>query len=340
MSKSSSVNSGKRFSYTDVLKNLLPWKGDPFREILRKIVFLIAVIVFGVCAYLIFDYFYENYKNNKLYAEIQKDIPILSDMIENNGQDTHSSDEMLSYMEGLVEKNPDIVGYIQIPDKNGDCRDTGVDYPIVQKKNADEKDFYLDHNLYGEEARAGAIYLDWRNTLEARERSGNLIIYGHQMKDGSMFGKLSNYYENSYFYEEHPCIELSSRYEVSTYKIFAFYYADGGEYDYDFMFNSAIDFGSEQDFYDYINQIKRRSLILNEVDMQYGDELLTLSTCVTGYYRDARFVVAARKLRPGEDKYSGTENNATNPNPYMPLEWYRANGGGIDYEDTNFVPYG
>ena len=58
---------GKPFSYIDVLKNLFPWKGDPIREILRKTVFLIAVTVFGVCAFLIFDYFYEYYENNHMY---------------------------------------------------------------------------------------------------------------------------------------------------------------------------------------------------------------------------------------------------------------------------------
>ena len=66
MGKSAAGKARKKFSYFDVLKNLFPWKGDPVREVIRKIIFLIAVIVFGVCAFLVFDYFYENYKNNQM----------------------------------------------------------------------------------------------------------------------------------------------------------------------------------------------------------------------------------------------------------------------------------
>ena len=329
-----------KFSYTDVLKNLFPWKGDSVKEIIRKTVFLIAVTVFGVCAFLIFEYFYENFKNNSMYHDIQKDIPQLSELVQNDAENSYEDEEMLSYMKTLVDMNPDVVGYIQIPDKNGSCKDSGVDYPVVQKREESERDFYLDHNFRGEEARAGSIYLDYRNVLSSRERSGNLIIYGHEMSDGSMFGKLKNYYTDSYFYEEHPLILLSSRYEVSTYKIFGYYYADGGDGDCEFFYTDKTDFGSEDEFYDYVNQIKRRALAENNVDVKYGDELLTLSTCITGAYTDASFVVTARKLRPGEDEYAGTEESRTRENPLMPLEWYKARGEEKDYDDTDFVPYG
>ncbi len=331
---------GKPFSYIDVLKNLFPWKGDPIREILRKTVFLIAVTVFGVCAFLIFDYFYEYYENNHMYREIQKEIPKLSELIQTENDNSYGSDEMLAYMQTLVDMNEDVVGYIQIPDKNGDCKDSGVDYPVVQKRDEAERDYYLNHNLRGEEARAGTLYLDYRNVLDSRERSGNLIIYGHEMRDGSMFGNLKKYVEDEFFYDSHPVIELSSRYEVSTYKIFGYYYADGGEGECEFYYTSDINFGSEQEFYDYVNQIKRRALFENDVDVKYGDELLTLSTCATDYYKDARFVVAARKLRPGEDKYAGTISRRKSTDVLMPLEWYKARGEEKDYDDTGFVPYG
>ncbi len=332
----------KKFSYFDVLKNLFPWKGDPIREIIRKIVFLIAVIVFGVCAFLVFDYYYENYKNNKMYEALQEDIPNLSDILHTNIQNTVDSTEMLSYMKQVIDQtgNTDIVGHIQIPDKNGDCSDTKVNYPVVKSHDESDRDYYLERNIYKQEARAGSIYMDYSCKFDANERSDNLIIYGHEMKDGSMFGSLSEYDHNYSFYGEHPCIELSSRYDVSTYKIFGFFYADGGRGECDFYYTHSIDFEDEKGFYDYVNQIKRRSLVINEVDVKYGDELLILSTCSTDSYTDARFVVAARKLREGEDRYSGTENNYRNPNPLMPLEWYKARGQENTYVDDGFVPYG
>lgn len=345
MGKSAAGKARKKFSYFDVLKNLFPWKGDPVREVIRKIIFLIAVIVFGVCAFLVFDYFYENYKNNQMNKEIQKNVPNLSelaDLIDNDVTNKVSSTEMLSYMKEIIAQtgNNDIVGHIQIPDKNGDCSDTKVNYPIVQSSNEADRDYYLERNIYKQEARAGSIYLDYNCKLGALERSDNLIIYGHEMQDGSMFGNLSEYDHNYSFYGNHPCIELSSRYDVSTYKIFGFFYADGGRGECDFYYTQTTEFEDEKTFYDYVNQIKRRSLVLNEVDVKYGDELLILSTCSTDYFNDARFVVAARKLRDGEDKYSGTENNSRNPNPLMPLEWYKARGEKNTYVDDGFVPYG
>ncbi len=340
--KMSRSSAGKRnsFTFSEVLRNIFPWKGDPVREIIRKIVFLIAIIVFGVCAFLIFNWFYENYKNNSMYHEIQKDVPQLIELTEEEPATEETEEEMLSYMKTLVDMNPDVVGYIQIPDKEGSCRDSGIDYPIVQRRDEWEKDYYLEHNFRGEPARAGTLYLDYRNELSSKHRSGNLIIYGHEMSDGSMFGKLKNYVVNSYFYEEHPLVILSSRYEVSTYKIFGYYYADGGAGECDFYYAEKTDFGSEGEFYDYVNQIKRRAWATNNVDVKYGDELLTLSTCATDAYEDARFVVAARKLRPGEDKYAGTEDSRTRTNKLMPLEWYKAAGRAVDYDDTDFVPYG
>ena len=237
------TNQQKKFSYGDVLRNIFPWKGDPVREVIRKIVFLIAIIVFGICAFLIFNYYYENYKSRHLYNEIAKEVPKLEELAEEKEEPTLVDEQMLPYMETLVAMNPDIVGYIQIPDKNGNCEDSGVDYPIVQKRDEWEKDFYLDHNFRGEYAKAGTFYLDYRNILTSRERSGNLIVYGHEMMDGSMFGKLKNYVVDSYFYEEHPLVLLSSRYEVSTYKIFGYYYADGGDGECDFYYTDKIDFG-------------------------------------------------------------------------------------------------
>ena len=334
-----------RFSYVDVLKNLFPWKGDPRSEKIRKTVFMIAVIIFGVCAYLIFNYFYGNYKNNKMYEGLQEDMPSLAEMITPEVTNVVGSSEMLPYMQKMIEKigNDDIVGWIQIPDKNGKCDDTKVDYPIVQKTTEDEREFYLRHNIYKEYTGdvPGSIFLDWRNKLGTPDQSDNLVIYGHEMKDGSMFGNLSKYDDYYSFYGEHPCIELSSRYEVSTYKIFGFFYGDSGETESEFHYFNTINFNSEQEFYDYVNEIKRRSLIINGVDVKYGDDLLVLSTCATGYYDKARFAVAARKVRPGEDKYAGTQDSSRNENALMPIEWYKAKGDGITYDsNAEFIPYG
>lgn len=330
----------KHFSYFDVLQNLFPWKGDPVKEKIRKIVFLISVIVFSVCAYYVFDYYYENYKNNKLYDDLRKQIPELSEMISPEISNSVASDEIRSEIQKLMEINGDIVGYIRIRDKNGSCADTQVDYPILQKTNEEESEFYLNHNLRNEWTDAGSIFLDWRNVIGTADQSDNLIVYGHQRLDGSMFGSLSKYKEYNYFYGEHPCIELTTRYDQSIYKIFGFFYAYGGEGENDFDYFNHLDFYSEEDFYWYVNQVKRRTFRVNDVDVKYGDDLLTLSTCSTDTFEEARFVVVARKLRPGEDLYSGTENSSTNTNVLYPDQYYKESSEEKKYDESLFVPYG
>ncbi|MDO5560961.1 MAG: class B sortase [Oscillospiraceae bacterium] len=337
---SKALHAGKRkFSYKDVLRDLFPCKGDSAAEAIRKIIFMISVITFSVCAYFVFDYFYENYTNNKLYEPIQAKIPSFAEMLDDSPSNTIKSEEVLDCLKQIISINDDVVGYIQIADKESSQNSPKlISYPIVQKKNEAEREFYLDHNIEKAENRAGSIFLDWRVNFGTQDQSDNVIIYGHEMKDGSMFGSLKKYYENYDFYGQHPCIELATRYQISTYKIFGVFYADGGTDDSQFHYYNNIDFSDEENFFWYINEIKRRSFILNDVDMQYGDELLTLSTCATGSYDDARFVVAARKVRNGEDKYAGTENNSRNPNPLMPDGWYQNHGGSYD-RDAEFVPY-
>lgn len=329
----------KKFSYFDVLENLLPWKGDAPAEVIRKIIFLVSVIVFSVCSYYVFSYFYENYQNDQLYKEIREEIPELSGTIPNDVQNSYETGEMRGDIRRLMDINSDIVGYIRIPDMNGNCDDTQVSYPIVQKTDEDEREYYLDRNIRKEKTIAGSIFLDWRNIMGGPDQSDNLIIYGHQMYNGSMFGSLSQYNENHFFYGTHPCIELTTRYDQSVYKIFAFFFGYGGEDNDDFAYYNTIDFYSEDNFYWYVNEIKKRSLVNNEVDIKYGDDLLILSTCSTGSFTEARFVVAARKVRPGEDRYSGTDVNSRNDNVLMPAVWYKESGRTNTFDESKFVPY-
>ncbi len=325
----------KKFSYFDVLKRIFPWKGDSVGEVIRKVLFLTAVVVLAVSSGLIFDYFYQNYKNKKLYDEMNDFVPKMAELINPEIDNSSEDGELNKYVEDLRRFfcNTDIIGYISIDN-------TEISYPVLQTPNEGLKDYYLDHNPKKEEAKAGSIYMDWRNYIEPQDRSDNLIIYGHEMHDGSMFGKLDKYKKCDYFME-HPVVTLMSRYDVVKYKIFGAFYADSGEkgYECDFYYTSPIDFESEEDFFNYINQIKKRTLVNNNVDMKYGDELLILSTCATNYYNEARFVVAARRIRKGEDAFAGTQSCTENTNAYMPLEWYKKYGGQGSFDESLFVPY-
>lgn len=330
--------SKEKKNYKDVIAGLIPWKGDSIAEIIRKIVFIAAVVVFSVCLFLIVDYYWENYKNRQLGNEIERiydgaNANTSLSTSDSGGQSVYKKWELKEGAKMLLERNKDVVGYIRIPE-------TELRYPVVQRRREDGNDYYLDKNIDGEKAKAGTIFLDWRNYFDYVEdgvkvldNSQNLIIYGHDMKDESMFGSLQRYEDIDGYYSEHPIIELSSNYETYQYKIFAYFIIDA-EDDTDTKFDcwNNLNFAGEEDFYEYVNNAKKRALTHNDVDVVYGDQLLTLSTC-NNIFDTGRLIVMARLLRDGEDPKEGTDNVRKNTNILWPSIYYEWNDRTYDPEE-------
>lgn len=329
-------------NYMDVVKELLPWKGDQVSQIIRKIVFMGSVIVFTVCLFMVVDYYWENYKNQqlgddlqKIYSEAEVSVPAAE------SQAATEAAEVWTLKEGaksLLEINSDVVGYINIPD-------TVVSYPVVQRRSEDGNEYYMDKDINKQSAKAGTIFLDWRNNFDyvvngvkVQENSQNLVIYGHDMKDDSMFGSLGYYVDNYDYYSEHPIIELSSNYKTYQYKIFAYFIVDAeDETETKFDCWNTLDFDGEKQFYEYVNNAKKRALTLNDVDVRYGDQLLTLQTC-NSMFSTARLFVMARLVREGEDPYEGTDNVRDNENILWPSIYYNWNENNYD-PDAEFESY-
>lgn len=353
----------KKKKKRNAFRELFPCPEDNFAESLRKIIFLISVIIFCVCAYLVFDYFYENYQNKKMYDQMYNELNVYitqnndtnddnstvttAPVLQNGYVQAPVTEEVLDQDTGetrtvyinspeadyWISKNPDYVGYIYIDGTN-------VNYPIVQKTTEEYKEFYLKHNFLGQEAKAGAIFLDYRCTMGGEFQSTNMVIYGHNMQDESMFGQLKKYKDQDGYYQKHPLIQISSRYETSLYKIFSVFLEDVQVTNSEqFQYYNQLGFNSEEEFYAYANGCKQRSLISNDVDVKYGDKLVTLSTCssVFGSSGDGRLVVVGRRVRPNEDPFSGTENASFNDDPLMPSLWYNLKGG--SYHGDNFIPF-
>lgn len=340
----------KKKSLGTRFRELFPQKGDGFLEIFRKIVFLSSTVIFVICLGLIADYFWDNYQNALLTEDLQSLYGTDSepDRVEKVEEETRVDDlgepyeyyPLLDGAERLLSINPDVCGWIMIPG-------TDLSYPILQKKDDPEgNEYYLEKNIYLEEARAGSIFLDFRNNfdyvIDGRkqcENSQNLVIYGHNMQDYSMFGSLKHYINNANYYSEHPIVELNSNYKTYQYKIFGMIVVDiDDETETKFDYWNKLNFADERDFYDYVNEVKRRTIRLNEVDVTYGDELLTLSTC-NSTFSNGRLVIFARKVREGEDLYAGTESSTANPNVKWCNSYYQWHKNTYD-PDAEFVPYG
>lgn len=192
--------------------------------------------------------------------------------------------EILDEYKMLYSLNQKLIGWIKIDD-------TYIDYPVLQTSN---NEYYMDHNFDQEQDKNGSIFLDMDCTI--LPRSTNLILYGHHMRSGRMFGQL-NKYSSEEFYEDHRYIQFDTIYERGTYEVmYVFRSKIYEESEIVFKYYQFINANSETEFNSYMREMAAMSLYDTGVTAEYGDELLTLSTC--DYYTDyGRFVVVAKRVK-------------------------------------------
>lgn len=179
----------------------------------------------------------------------------------------------------LYAQNNDLIGWIRIDD-------TVIDYPVMQER--DNPDFYLTHNFNKEYSRFGVPYIEENCSLS----SDNIIVYGHNMKNKSMFNELTKYSSKD-FYNSHKFIQLDTLSEQRTYEVICAFKtvanANGFQY---FNFVKA---NTEEDFSAYIEKCQTLSFYDTGVNAEYGDKLMTLSTCEYSQ-NNGRFVVVAKLI--------------------------------------------
>lgn len=197
--------------------------------------------------------------------------------------DTVETPDILPEYTLLHQKNQRLIGWVKIDD-------TVVDYPVMQTVN---NEYYLDHNFNQEEDRNGSIFMDYQ--CDVVKGCDNIILYGHHMRSGKMFGTLNKYSSESY-YEAHPVIQFDTIYEKGTYQVmYVFRSKVYSEEDVTFKYYQFINAASEKEFNSAMNEMAALSLYDTGVTASYGDKLLTLSTCD---YQETkgRFVVVAKKI--------------------------------------------
>lgn len=197
--------------------------------------------------------------------------------------DTVETPDILPEYTLLHQKNQRLIGWVKIDD-------TVVDYPVMQTVN---NEYYLNHNFNQEEDRNGSIFMDYQ--CDVVKGCDNIILYGHHMRSGKMFGTLNKYSSESY-YEAHPVIQFDTIYEKGTYQVmYVFRSKVYSEEDVTFKYYQFINAASEKEFNSAMNEMAALSLYDTGVTASYGDKLLTLSTCD---YQETkgRFVVVAKKI--------------------------------------------
>ncbi len=195
-------------------------------------------------------------------------------------------DRILPEYKPMYEENPDLIGWLKIPG-------TVIDYPVLQRE---DEAYYLTRDFYGRDNKNGQLILDAQ--CDPYTPSANLVISGHNMKSGKMFGALMNYASRS-FGKTHSTIEFDTLFEKGQYKLVAAFYAwDYEKYKDGFQYNA--DFRYRIEMIKYLEELGQVKLYDTGVDVEFGDTIITLSTC--SYQTDeGRFVVVARRIREGEN---------------------------------------
>lgn len=309
----------KTYRVLTFTQRYLPQRFDCFEEKLRKSVLLVALCVFVVTGCMLVYNIYVLPMQNEA---IQSDIQTIFYETETDAQGNTKTAKEKNW--GKLKKiNSDIKGWIQI-------NDTKIDYPILQCKSDNiDNQFYLYHDYKKNSSSFGSIFIDYRS--KKGMSSKNVVIHGHHMMDGSMFGELMKYGGrgggNLSFYKKSPTVQISTpKGGTETYKIISVFKSNvdpaQGEY-FDFYSGS---FKSDAQFMNYVYNLRIRSLINCPVTVNEDDQIISLVTC-SYEFKDFRTVVVARKCRKGESPKVDVSSATLNNSAIWPQCYYSRSGG-------------
>lgn len=231
------------------------------------------------------------------YNKENSDIKVMEDPTEEEEDDSLPPALMLTDMSELYEKNNDVIGWLKIDD-------TVIDYAVMQ--TMDDEEYYLYRDFNGNQSTAGSLIMDTDSTVgtgtlatdyrDGSAPSTNLIIHGHNMKNGSMFGSLDNWRKESYE-KEHNIIEFSSLYEKRKYEIVSVFLSQVylvSQTDV-FKYYKFFQANNEEEFNDFYDNIKKLALYDTGVTAEYGDEFITLSVCAY-HVTNGRLVIVGKRI--------------------------------------------
>lgn len=290
----------KQSFWKSVKAGLIPNKNDSPGEIVRKIVFLLALAVL-VTAVILITAYYMRYLRLERNAAVDENgnVTALDEYIYDLKNKTPTNQEIENLPEGTVNEeyaalyseNEDFIGWLTVPGTN-------INEPVVQTDNNED---YIHTNFQGEYEFSGTLFADYEGKITPEGLPHNTIIYGHNMLMKYKFSALQSYKKNIEFLRVSPLIEFDTLYHNNNYKIISIFLTNISEDHGDvFPYTEYVYFNNTSEFYDFVLECMDRSLYETGVDVEYGDEFLTLSTCDKDTGMDLRLVVVARKVRDNE----------------------------------------
>lgn len=245
----------------------------------------ILLIVYGVlqCKTIVDQKAYEKmvvrFEEMKEYS-----VPDSTKETKDGTQAIETEDVVAVSYQRLFEANEDMIGWLKVPG-------TEIDYPVMQ--TMEDEEYYLYRNFFKEKDNNGTLILDTDSDIT--KTSNNLIIHGHNMKSGAMFGGLLDFEQEEYA-KEHNLIELHTKDEERKYEIIAVFRSK--VYNVDdkvFKYYQFFEAKNQEEFDDFYNNIKKLSSFDTGVTAAFGDEFITLSTCVY-HTTNGRLVVVGKRI--------------------------------------------
>lgn len=262
---------------------------------MKKTILIILLIVFttalAVSGYFIVSHYLDAKKASDLYDSIAEQVSEAT----SNDNDEAPATEPVQFSEDklflpdyftLYEQNNDMVGWIKI-------EDTNINYPVVQ--SVDNPNYYLKHNFNKEYSDYGCPYV--QENCDVQEPSDNIVIYGHHMSDGSMFADLEKF-KSKEFWENHKTVAFGTLTDKNEYEIVSVFktvvYTDSPDA---FKYYQFVNAEEPAEFDAYVAKCKELSLYDTGVTAEYGDKLISLSTCEYSH-NNGRLVVVAKLITP------------------------------------------
>lgn len=266
------------------------------------LVIVISVLTLSLVLSLCFvgGYFFSNNKQRKILsdsAELFREL---------GGQEAIVT---------LAAKNEDITGWINVVGTN-------ICQAVCQ---GDNDTYYINRNQFGKKSRYGALFLSCTDSFEREGNDKNIVIFGNDKKDGSMFGSLKKY-RNLNFYKQHPCIEIYYGDAKEYYVIFSVMLVSSHQDDegqiykpYKSFFDDAADFNL------WLTETQERSIINSTIEVNHGDELLTLVTSANDF-ENARLVIHAKKITEWDASHMDVSGATISKKTKYPKIWYTTRG--------------
>lgn len=325
-----------------------PQADDQPGEKVRKVVLIAAIVVFvitlGVLAWQLIGMGKDRNTNSNIanIGGVENDDLVNVDP----GFDPFNTSTRASTEAGTEEidvtplvNTPISPNWTDLKATNADTRawikitGTSVNNVVVQSY---DNDYYLKHDFFRNDSISGTVFSSYKNRWDGTD--GNIILYGHNMISGEFFAHVTHYVPNDAsreplaFYKVHPTVMLATPDGgCATYKIFAGVLANTqSEYGEVFDYANKTSFSGKDDFNNFVIGVMERSWFFTDVDITYGDQLLTLSTCCwpLGKSIDTRWVLFARKVRLGESESVDVTVAQRNLNPRLFRVYYERIYGG------------